>query len=277
VVVDIAIIIPTYNEEKNIKKTLQLVLNQKTKASYEVVVVDGGSQDQTVKIAQKYVRVLESPIKGKAYQLNLGVAQTQSKYLIFLDADTFIPENYVERIFSEFQKDSELWACGAPIVYAGPTHGIYAFFLTLYGIFTFPQFALFYFIWFLFQRLPIARFKIINPRFFFNVGMFIYYTMRQLLGTPEFSGSNICVRRDIFNEIGGFRKPAKLGVDWLFCHLLRTYIREKKRGKMKIIHSMAVETDARHLTLSRSVKRLKTHRDFFENKKIEEEIKQILR
>ncbi|NVM30568.1 MAG: glycosyltransferase [Candidatus Helarchaeota archaeon] len=257
---DFVIIIPTYNEEKTIEETLHYIKKQRTQASVRVVVVDGGSTDRTVEIANKNVKVLQSPKKGKAYQLNFAASQTNSKFLIFLDADTHLPFNYVERVHHEFQKDSELWACGGPIMYTGRRFGVWHTFVVIQAMIDFPSFAFFNYIWVLLQRLPNAHYKIRQVNFFYNLSMFLYYTIRQVFRFTEFTGSNICIRRKIFEKIGGFRQPPKLGVDMLFSTILRKYIQKERRGKMKIIHSLFVETDVRHLATVRSLKRLIQHR-----------------
>jgi glycosyltransferase involved in cell wall biosynthesis len=261
-VADFVIIIPTYNEARNIKKTLQKVSAQQTRASFEIVVVDGGSVDKTVEIAKRYAKVLISPKKGKAYQLNYAVSQTTSKFIIFLDADTLLPWNYIERVKQSFENEHDLWACSGPIFYTGRVVNNYYLFVVLQACIDFPEFFLFQCIWLLLQRLPEAHFKLFQPSFFYNISMIIYYSLRQLFGSPEFSGSNICIRRKIFEKIGGFRQPRRLGVDRVFCTVLRNYIRKEKRGKMKWIHSLVVETDVRNLEFVRSLKRIKTYREF---------------
>ncbi len=260
---DFAVIIPTLNEATVIEKTLLRIKRQKTQASFEIVVVDAGSTDRTVELAQKHARVLNAGKKDKAYQLNYAVANTDSRYLIFLDADTLIPEDYIEQIWLEFRKDPELWVCGAHISYKGAAYGIFHLFILIQGIISFFNYALTYILWSLIQRLHRTRYAL-TEQFFFSLSMVLYYTMRQKLGSPELSGANICARRDVFEQFGGFQKPAKLGVDWLFCHVVKTHIQKKGHGKMKILAHLVVETDARHLALQRSVKRLKTHRDFQE-------------
>jgi len=262
--VDFTVIIPTLNEGAVIETTLQHIKRQKTRASFEIVVVDGGSEDNTREIAQRYARVLNARKKDKAYQLNYAAAHTDSKYLIFLDADTLIPENYIERIRLVFEQDPQLWVCGAHISYKGAAFGIFHLFILIQGIISFLNYAFIYIIWSLLLRRKKTRY-ILNEQFFFSLSMVLYYSMRQFLGSPELSGANICARRDIFNELGGFQKPAKLGVDWLFCHIVKTHIRKVSHGKMKIIPHLIVETDARHLALERSLKRLKTHRDYLES------------
>jgi len=253
------VVIPTLNEEESIAKTLHYVRNQQTKASFEVLVVDGGSTDRTVAIAKKYVQVLEAPKKGKAYQLNFAASQTDSKFLLFLDSDTHLPDNYLERVIDAFQKDEELWVCGGGLIYTGRRSGIWHTFVVLQAMIDFTQFALWGCIWFLLKLVPKARFKILQINFFYNLSMFIYYTLRQAFHFTEISGSNICVRREIFEAVGGFRQPPKLGVDMLFCNIIRSYIQKMKRGKMKVIRSLFVETDVRHLEPVRSLKRLSQH------------------
>ncbi len=257
---DFTVIIPTYNEEENIEVTLLNLKKQKTRASYEVIVVDGGSTDSTREIASKYVHVIKSPRKGKAYQLNYATTQTRSKYIIFLDADTVLPDNYIERVFNEFEKDPELWACSGPMLYTGVRYGIWHAFVVIQAVIDFAQFAFFQCIWFLLKLIPRARFKLMQVNYFYNLSMFIYYSIRHVLKYTEFTGSNICVQRIIFEEIGGFRQPPKLGVDMLFCSVMRHQIQKRKRGKMKLIFSLFVETDVRHLETRRSLSRLSQHR-----------------
>ena len=95
--------------------------------------------------------------------------------------------------------------------------------------------------------------------------MMCHYMYRQFLGSPEFSGSNICIYRRVFNAIGGFRQPPRLGVDLVFCQILRNYLSDKK-GKMKVIHTLAVETDVRHLTMERAIQRVTTHHEYYKRK-----------
>ncbi|TFG04766.1 MAG: glycosyltransferase family 2 protein [Promethearchaeota archaeon] len=257
---DFTIIIPTYNEERTIRTTLEGIKKQRTRASVKVVVVDGGSTDRTVEVAKQYVPVLRSPKQGKAHQLNYAASKTKSKYLIFLDADTLLPPNYVDRIQTEFENDQNLWACAAQILYRGRRSGIWHTFVILQAIIDFTEFAFVGVILGLLKLLPYTHFKILQINYFYNISMFIYYNLRQLVNFTEFSGANICIRRKVFEEIGGFRQPPKLGVDMLFCRALRGHIRKKKAGKMKTLLNLFVETDVRHLETVRSLKRLGQHR-----------------
>lgn len=91
----LSIIIPVLNEAKNIA----VVLTSLTVAeNIEIIVVDGGSQDETKQIAQSFpVKVIHSS-PGRANQMNAGAAIARGKILLFLHADTLLPQNFLQLI-----------------------------------------------------------------------------------------------------------------------------------------------------------------------------------
>jgi rSAM/selenodomain-associated transferase 2 len=93
----ISIIIPTLNEEKIIRSTLENLSLFTRGRSYEIIVSDGGSQDYTVKIAKQYAKIVISK-KGKAIQLNTGAKKAKGKILFFLPADITVPDGALEAI-----------------------------------------------------------------------------------------------------------------------------------------------------------------------------------
>lgn len=93
-----SIVIPAYNEADRIWNTLQKVDNffQQNAKSYEIIVVDDGSKDNTVDIVYsgwyENVKVLVNPEnKGKWYAVKTGVLQSKGKYILFIDADNSTP------------------------------------------------------------------------------------------------------------------------------------------------------------------------------------------
>ncbi|MDR9417312.1 MAG: TIGR04283 family arsenosugar biosynthesis glycosyltransferase [Gracilimonas sp.] len=95
----ISIIIPTYNEEKSIDELISHLLATKNGQKVEILVVDGGSTDQTKKIAKNAgARVVISPDKGRASQMNYGAQKASADILYFLHADTFPPVGYANNI-----------------------------------------------------------------------------------------------------------------------------------------------------------------------------------
>ncbi|MEM6399568.1 MAG: TIGR04283 family arsenosugar biosynthesis glycosyltransferase [Cyanobacteria bacterium P01_D01_bin.116] len=87
----ISIIIPALNESRNIKATLASTQLSK---NVEVIVVDGGSEDNTVDIAKSLgVRVIAG-YQNRASQMNAGAMNATGDILLFLHADTLLPANF---------------------------------------------------------------------------------------------------------------------------------------------------------------------------------------
>ena len=88
----ISIIIPVLNEERALPATLQHVYSQA--GEFEVIVVDGGSTDSTLDIVNQESRIqLHKAATGRASQMNEGVRHATGDWLLFLHADTLLPEN----------------------------------------------------------------------------------------------------------------------------------------------------------------------------------------
>ena len=87
----ISIIIPVLNEEKNISAALENI--ERLDGEKEVIIVDGGSIDNTVEIVKKKGVMLLSSQKGRGCQMNKGAEIANGDTLLFLHADTTLPEN----------------------------------------------------------------------------------------------------------------------------------------------------------------------------------------
>src|SRR3990167_10843174 len=96
----ISVVIPTLNEEFHIEKTLQSI--NKQEGDYEFYVVDGGSTDNTVAIAKRYACVINSK-RGRAVQMNVGAKLCTGDVLLFLHADTILPDNAFREIRKRMQ------------------------------------------------------------------------------------------------------------------------------------------------------------------------------
>jgi len=98
---NISVIIPAINEADNIANTIESIGPGGKK---EVIVVDGGSNDDTVGIAQSLgVRVINSsPLRAR--QMNQGAAEATGDVLLFLHADTRLPEKFEEFVLNSFKQ-----------------------------------------------------------------------------------------------------------------------------------------------------------------------------
>jgi glycosyltransferase involved in cell wall biosynthesis len=109
----VAVIIPCYNASKYIRKTLDSVLNQNYK-DLEIVAIDDGSTDETKKILESYVpkiRVLSHPNNanlGQAASLNLGINETGSDLIAFLDSDDIWYPNKIKKQVGIFERHSDV-------------------------------------------------------------------------------------------------------------------------------------------------------------------------
>ncbi len=115
----VSIIIPTLNEEICLGRSLRH-LSLLEPPACEVLVVDGGSEDETIAIAQKLgARVLTSNQRGRAVQMNLGAEAAIGDILCFLHADTFVPDDLVA-IIEQTLADQSVAGGGFVSLMTGP-------------------------------------------------------------------------------------------------------------------------------------------------------------
>lgn len=105
---DLSVIIPAYNEEKRLPETLQDIakfLNTYEK-EVEVLVVDDGSTDNTIKVAQEYGKqiqhfrvIAQEQNQGKGAAVKRGMQEAKGEWKLFMDADNATPLNEVELLW----------------------------------------------------------------------------------------------------------------------------------------------------------------------------------
>ena len=110
--VEVSIIIPTKNGGNEIEKCLSGIFNQKTKYTYEVIVIDSGSTDNTLEMVEKFpVRLIKIKPEefGHGKTRNLGARLAKGEYLIYLTQDA-IPanEHWLENLVSNLEENEEV-------------------------------------------------------------------------------------------------------------------------------------------------------------------------
>ena len=101
----ISVIIPTYNEANHIQRTIDR-LNLCKASDIEIIVVDGGSADETMAIAAQCGATVITSNPGRAAQMNVGAEIAQGTILLFLHADTEVPKDFDRWIQEGLDEDA---------------------------------------------------------------------------------------------------------------------------------------------------------------------------
>jgi rSAM/selenodomain-associated transferase 2 len=101
----LSVIIPTINEGKNIKKLVEYLFAHADKRLLEVLVIDGGSTDNTMAEAEQAgAKVFLCPVRSRASQMNFGAAKSSATTLYFVHADAIPPKSFLDDIEESLQK-----------------------------------------------------------------------------------------------------------------------------------------------------------------------------
>jgi glycosyltransferase involved in cell wall biosynthesis len=185
-----SIIVPTFNEERLIANTLGAIRHHLSNIDYELIVTDDGSTDRTCEIAERYADkvVRLTGTRGTiGANRNRGARVARGEYLVFVDADTFIPraDHCFAAIAADFKNNPRL---------VGMTVKI-----------TFPPGE---------ERVIDAIMHGILSR--------VFWFLNRVLGTGAASGEFQAIRRDAFETLHGYSESLPVGEDnELFCRLSR--------------------------------------------------------
>ena len=108
----LSIIIPTYNEENNIESTINSIKQFSGNAQFEIIIADGGSTDNTIDLARFHeCQVIDSK-KGRGAQLNVGARAATGNLLLFLHADTILPNDFITHINNSLYNENTTGSWG---------------------------------------------------------------------------------------------------------------------------------------------------------------------
>jgi len=110
----VSIIVPVWNKEKFIDKLLDSLLNQ-TYKNIEIILVDDGSSDDSLKKCKSYkdkrIKVIHKENGGVSSARNVGLDAVTGEYVAFVDADDYIDKDYIEKLVTNI-KNHDMCECG---------------------------------------------------------------------------------------------------------------------------------------------------------------------
>ncbi len=114
----VSVIIPAFNEEKTISKTLETLAKQDYKEGFEVIVVDNNSTDGTSRQAMKFakrldIRTVMEKKKGRGTARATGANESKGDYIFYTDADALVPPNWISGVMKYFD-DPKVVAVSGP-------------------------------------------------------------------------------------------------------------------------------------------------------------------
>lgn len=205
-VVKISVVIPALNEGAQIGHCLASLTRQRF-TDFEVIVVDNGSSDDTVEVAQWFgCRVLFEVERGATAARQHGFDAASGEIIASTDADTVVPPNWLELIEASFREDPNQVGVYGPILLRDQEGIDYA---TLYEHL---------FAWFL--------------------------RINHTLGRPHFCGPNFAVKRDAFREVLGFRAN---GAFYTKAEDLQLSLKIKQLGTIRFMKELVAYTSGRKL------------------------------
>ena len=189
-IIRFSVIMPLYNKAAYVEKGIRSVLDQ-TYPHFELIVVNDGSKDDSAVIAEKLLkdipnaRLINQENAGVAVARNNGVAHAKGDYVCFLDADDWWNVSFLQEM-QQFIKDypeAGIWGTNYWYVKKGKTH----------------------------IAVPCETGYINYPKLYAETSVM------------PLTSISVCIKKDIFNELGGFPKGIKLGEDFLLWTKIALY------------------------------------------------------
>ncbi len=210
----LSFVIPAHNEEKYLAKCLRSIQETKNRGSYdiEVIVVNNASTDRTGSIASSFpmVKVIDEPEKGLVKARQAGYLAATGDLIANVDADTMIPEGWIEKVFQEFSKNENLVGLSGPFFYY-----------------------------------DLSRAVNLNVKIFYSLAFITYLLNHFILGIGAMlQGGNFVIRKSALEKIGGYNTSLEFyGEDTdIACRL-------QKVGLVKFTFDLPIFASGRRLAV----------------------------
>lgn len=102
--INVSVVIPTYNREKTLKKCIDSLINQTLK-NIEIIIIDDGSNDNTSDLILNYtderIKYFKRKNHGIGSSRNFGIEKSSGEYLCFVDSDDYVSKDYLEKMYNK--------------------------------------------------------------------------------------------------------------------------------------------------------------------------------
>ena len=128
----ISVIVPVYNTEKYLSRCITSILNQ-TYKDFELLIVDDGSSDKSGEICDSFaskddrIRVFHQKNMGVVAARNLALDNISGEYVLFIDSDDYVDENYLEMLYSNMDDDVDVVVSKRKVYYEDGTEKLYTY------------------------------------------------------------------------------------------------------------------------------------------------------
>jgi len=194
----ISVVVPNLNESESLPLFLKSLQNQTFK-NFETIIIDGGSTDGSLRIAEAFgiAKIYIDTTRNIGYIRNVAASFATGDILFHTSSDTFLEPKLLEKIAKFFEEHPDVVALGARTFPLGTS------------IIAHVGYQIFDFL-----------------RFLFTISPFPLHKFRP-------SGNFTCIKRDVFEEIGGFPE-VPINEDGLFGQKIDDYI--QRHGKRVVFH-----------------------------------------
>lgn len=212
---DLSIIIPVYNAAPLLDRCLDSIFSQTTQYTYEVILVDDGSTDNSIEIIksrkEKKITFYQQKNYGPSVARNKGIELAKGEFIAFLDADDYWLEGFIEKTLSFIKSDNDLVA-----VNVAQRHLSYG-------------------------RAPSESSFQLNYKHNYIIPIFFDFWIKY----DHVCTGSVVIKTKIVKEIGGMREDLRATEDWELWLLISTY------GKWGIIPEILFVADGGEVTAKR--------------------------
>ena len=191
---DVSIIMINYNTYELTKNAIESVINYTSSINYEIILIDNNSPDKSGDelknyFGEKITYIQAGENLGTSKSFNKGLEMTSGKYILWLNTDILIKDNFIYKLFVFMEKNEQCGICGGNLVDFNnkPAHSFLKFLPSLKSV-----------------KKNLGLFNIVKNKLFKNHIKHEYNFSDKPLEVGYITGADMMIRRTVIDRIGGF-------------------------------------------------------------------------